>query len=126
MRFTISTFVVLVVLIGAYILYLKATYIEEEIETGSAYGFTVGDTKDAVYKNAKTLYADRKVFIRYPIESDGYGPIYEFTFSDVDYEKIKNDKKWEFYFDKMDSIRLIFEGEHLVLIHRHRQHFELP
>ena len=115
------------ILIGAYVIYIKATYIDEEIRTGSAYGFTVGQSKDAVFQTAKIAYSDKTVLIQYPLGPNGYGPLDDFKFDDDDYKKIADRNRWTFYFDdRMNFIRFKFNYDRLAYIYRHRQEIEAP
>lgn len=129
MRFRLGCFSISLLLIFGifvvYFAYLKSTYVDEKINVGSGYGFSIGDTKNNVYEKARQLYSAEVVFIRHPIRYDGYGPMIRFNFGDEEYKKIENSDKWVFYFDKRDFIRLTFRGDKLVSIHRRRQEFEL-
>lgn len=118
--------IVIVSLIGLYVGYLKFTYIDDDVTSGEAYGFSIGDSKEAAYKKARELFASQKVFIEYPLYRSGHGPWEEFNFQDAEYKKLKERDVWRIYFEKRNFIRLSFKGDKLEAIYRHRQYFEFP
>lgn len=111
-----------------YATYLVATYIDDTVEKGEAYGFKIADSKEETYKRAKEVFKNKKVFILYPLDKQEYGPHKKITFSAEDYQMIDSRDLWEFFFneDFNDSLTLSFQDDSLVKIYRHRQNFELP
>ena len=111
-----------------YLSYFWLTYINETIIAGEGYGFNIGEAKEQVFSNAIKAFQEEQVYILNPIDERGYGPHEEIEFTSEDYELLKNRNKWDFYYSKnyFDSIKLTFEQDILVEIHRHRKKFELP
>lgn len=128
--FKISCVIVIIAICAVlgYIVYLWATYIDETITSGEGYGLKIGDTKEQVYRKARGLFKDKKVYFLHPMDKQNYGPHKELKYSSEDYEIIKDRSKWDFYFteDFFDSIKLTFKDNYLIEIHRHRKKFELP
>ena len=119
----------MVIFIGFfYIGYLWLTYIDETITSGEGYGFNIGEDRERVFSKAIKAFREEQIYILNPIDERGYGPHEDFEFTSEDYELLKNRNKWEFYYTKdyFDSIKLTFEQDRLVEIHRHRKKFELP
>lgn len=112
--------------VGIYVAYMWATYIDETVETGSAYGLSIGMSKRSVLEALQRQYADKKIFIEYPIGRGVHGPLDDFRFREEDIKKVEDNMIWKFYFGERDRITLRFEQERLVSIHRHRQYFEFP
>lgn len=117
----------LLAVIGGYSAFLYVTYINDTVEEGSGYGFTIGQTKEEAYLAARKYYGD--VFILHPIDKGGYGPHVEFSFSDEEYGLIKDRNRWDFYFSEdsfFNAVKLKFRENRLFYIHRHRKYFEVP
>ena len=123
----ISVVVIIVGLIG-YFVYLKATYIDDTVLAGEAYGFKIGDTQEETYFRTKNAFDSQAVFILFPLDKNGYGPHKELKFTDEEFNILREREKWEFFFDDgfFDSLKLTFKNGKLTSIHRHRQKFELP
>ena len=117
----------LLTVLGGYITFLYVTYINDTVEVGSGYDFTIGQTKEEAYLAARKRYGD--VFILHPVDKSGYGPHVLFNFSDEEYSLIKDRPRWDFYFSKssyFNSMKLTFRENQLTSIHRHRKYFEVP
>lgn len=118
----------LVIVMGTYAIYCWATYLDETITEGKAYGFTIGESKFEVFEEAKDSYQNKAVYILYPLDNNGFGPHTKIYFQVEDYKLIEDRDIWTFYFDEgfFDLLKLKFENGKLTKIHRHRKHFELP
>ena len=123
-----SIFSVLAILVASYVIYCWATYIDETISIGQAYGFTIGETKLEVFEKAKNVYKNTSIYILYPLNKNDFGPHKKISFQPQDYKLIDGRDKWVFYFDEeyFNLIKLTFEQRKLREIHRHRKNFELP
>ena len=108
--------------------YLWLTYIDDTISSGEGYGFKIGETKEQVFERATMVFQGERMYVLNPLDKQGYGVHEELEFISEDYNLLKNRNKWEFYYTKgyFDSIKLTFEKDKLVKIHRHRKKFELP
>ncbi len=134
MKFALKVLATLIlipaILIGGLVFYWWVTYIDESVTSGSAYGFTIGHTKEVVAKQFPIMdedYPQLHVYVSYGRRAgDNFSiPANEHAINRL----ISHDKwdlllngQWEFF----DSIDLYFENNKLVKIHRHRQNFELP
>ena len=123
-----SIFGVLAIIVVCYSIYCWATYIDETISTGEAYGFTIGETKLEVFEKAKNTYKDKSIYILHPLKNNDFGPHKKISFQLQDYKLIEGRDKWAFYLDEgyFNSVKLTFERNKLSEIHRHRKNFELP
>jgi hypothetical protein len=128
--------------ISLLFLYLWATYTDKTITSGSAYGFTIGDSKLQTYKNIPNARShlnigNSPIFISAKTDEHissviGTKPDYEIMvqtyLNDERLPVFVNENKWNFYFNGtyFDSLKLKFCDEKLCEIHRHRKKFELP
>ncbi len=128
MRILIVSILIIIALITIYIGYLYFSYIDVEHNQGEAYGFTIGTSKKDVHQKALSIYAEKKVYILYPLDGNNHGPHKKIVFSIDDYQLLKNQDSWKIYFNKgyYNFIELKFEDQILVSIYRHRKNFELP
>ena len=97
----------------------------EKIESGEAYGFSIGMSKVEVFEKAKQQYKRKKIYMVDLIDEHGEkstGHV-ELIFSDNQYEEIKDHEIWEFYFKKhfRNMLRFYFEDDRLVSMYRHKQ-----
>lgn len=133
-KIVLSLLLLLVLFIGGNILYCWLTYIDDTVTEGSAYGFTINETKEEVYQKAREVFSDKPVYILYPLNSRNWGPHLRYYFTPEEYYMLANQDFWRLYFrsdkDKYhsysDSLKLKFKDNKLIRIHRHRQFFELP
>lgn len=132
----------LLVGVGGYILYLWATYIDEAVDSGQAYGFSIGDTKRETFKKLpiafEQLGSDRQqIFIEVragDVEakrlgvSPGRHVMVKPRLDAAGFDSISAHDQWAFYIgpSHRDFLRLSFCGENLCRIYRHRKYFELP
>ncbi|MGP1722230.1 hypothetical protein [Shewanella frigidimarina] len=134
MKFGLKVLAIIILIptlfIGGLSAYWWLTYIDEDIVAGSAYGFTIGSTKEEVivdFQSLRVKYPESHIYIRYgnragdnfsiPAVLKSKSQIYEY-----DKWNILLDGKYEFF----NSIDLKFESGKLVKINKHRQNFELP
>ena len=97
----------------------------EEIESGEAYGFSIGMSKVEVFETAKQQYKRKKIYMVDLIDEHGEkstGHV-ELVFSEQQYAEIKYRDTWSFYFKKnfRNMIRLYFEDDRLVEIYRSKK-----
>jgi len=118
--------ILLVIVFVLPAIYFWFNYTSDSITKGQAYGFTIGQTKQEVFKSAAIQYKGKQVYFSYPLNQYGYGPFDDMNFTESDYKKIENRNMWDFYFNNKDfhnSIRLDFDNDNrLVLIYR----YEIP
>ena len=118
------------VTIGGYIAYLAATYIDQTVTSGSAYGFNIGSSKiqaiEAI-RHQRASYPRSAVYVSYGPRA---GDTFTLSASDLKPEKLDSHDQWTVLLDGpgefFNTMRLTFQEGHLVEVHRHRQHFELP
>ena len=117
-------------IIVGYIAYLAATYIDETATSGSAYGFNIGSSKIQAIESMQRQRASYPSTALYVSYGPRAGDNFTLSISDVEPEKLDSHDQWKILLDGpgefLNTIRLIFREGHLVEIHRHRQHFELP
>ena len=123
-----SIIALIVIIVSGYIFYRWATYIDETVIEGKAYGFSLGDTKLETYYKAQAIYQNQDVYILYPMNESGYGPHRQINFQAEEFKILEGQASWELYYDEgfFDSLKLTFENGNLANIHRHRKKFELP
>lgn len=105
----------------------KSYYIDERVWEGHAYGFEIGHTKDEVLNAAVMQFGKETIWIIYPIDSNGYGPLRVIRIN-IDKSLYYDDSEWTFYFDDnyFDLLRLTFRSGKLSDIYRHRKLYDLP
>jgi len=128
LRALLTLLVICALVFGGFVAYYVLTYIDDTITQGEGYGFTIGSSKLEAYTNAGKTFTNMKVYVPNPIDEQGYGPHFLFTFSKSRYDIIANRNRWEFFFSDnySDFLRLEFQDGKLAEIYRHRQYFELP
>jgi hypothetical protein len=119
-----------ILLVGSYVGFLWATYISETTTSGAAYGFTIGSNKA---QSAAAMAALRRehpkaaVYVSYGRRA---GDHFTVPASMAQLNALAPHDRWKILLHGPsqfhDSIRLTFQGDTLVSIYRHRQHFELP
>lgn len=124
----LSITVSVALLVVIFFIVNACSYIDHLVEEGEAYGFSIGDSKKQSYQKAMQIFADKKVFILYPLGSNNFGPHKKFNFINSEYKLIENRDVWKFYFDDgfFDFIKLTFSNDALISIYRHRKKHELP
>lgn len=119
-----------VLVVGGYIAYLAATYIDETVVSGSADGFTVGSSKKLALEQAsahREIHPNAVIYI-------GFGPRAgdRFTVAPTTdaIDRLASHDQWSLQLDGptefFNTIRLTFHDGRLIEIHRHRKYFELP
>ena len=102
----------------------------ETIESGEAYGFSIGMSKAEVFETAKQQYKRKKIYMLDLIDEYGEKSTshVELVFSEQQYAEIKYRDIWKFYFKKhfRNTLSLYFEDDRLIEIYRHKQIMELP
>ena len=117
-------------LIAGYITYLWASYIDETIVVGTAYGFTIGQKKGEAIEEFSELsihYPALHVYVSY---SQKAGDYFSIPATRDSFERLQTHNKWTLLLkgkgEYFDSIQLTFHDDSLSEIHRHRKNFELP
>lgn len=134
MRKLFDTLLIIIVspfiILGVYLLFLWGTYIDNTVESGTNYGFTIGTTKDRVYKDILIVnkqYPKLKIYINY---GDRAGDNITLSPTKNNFDKIKKYNRWEILLDGdgeyHNVIRLYYAKNNLNQIYRHRKYFELP
>jgi hypothetical protein len=105
--------------------YLYLTYIDEAVVTGSAYGYTIGQSKRDVYEIATHQFRDNEISGIHIME-----PFETFDPSPGNFAMVESGDLWTVFpaerNDFFDTVDLHFEDGALTKVHRHRQRFELP
>jgi len=114
---------------AGYIGYLWITYIDETVSAGTAYGFSIGASKQEALMSANNLNGHPRAVLYV-----SYGPRAGENFTAVpsasQIDQLQAHDRWDVLLDGsgkfFNSVRLTFRDGKLVEIHRHRKHFELP
>ena len=127
LKFVIAIICCLIFLIAFYIFFLWATYIDNTVTSGHAYGFNIGDTKKETYYKARNKFRGDQVYVLHPIRETGYGPHLEFNFSEKKFPILSGRERWSIYMDDgfFNVYVLKFHDEILTEIYRHRKYFAL-
>ena len=123
-------FGIVALFIAGYIGYQALTYIDETVVEGEAHGFDIGEPKHQTFNDVKARLNEHPNLVIYI----SYGPRAgdHMTLEPVDrsYSKASQYDSWWLLLDGegkfFNVIRLRFDNNLLVEIHRHRQAFELP
>ena len=113
--------------VAGYLAYLWATYIDETVTSGTAYGFAIGASKQESLTSANRISTNAVVYVSYGPRAGDH-----FTVTPVPshIEQLQQHDQWDVLLDGdgkfFNSVRLTFRNGELAEIHRHRQHFELP
>lgn len=118
-----------ILVVFGYVAYLAATYIDETVTFGSAYGFDIGASKQHAFASVAQLekHPNAVIYASYGPRAGDY-----FTVSPLPerFEQLQKHDRWDVLLDGdgqfFDSVELTFRDNRLVKIYRHRQHFELP
>ena len=128
-----------VCIIFGCIFYLWYSYIDETIVSGSAYGFTIGDSKLETYEKTSPALSKLgdNVYMEIKVTPETAGvlatnPNYTILvssfFHEVGYPSFETRNRWDFYFNGsyFNKLSLIFCNKKLCEVYRHRKYFELP
>lgn len=120
----------IVLLIAGYIGYLAATYIDESIKIGTAYGFEIGSSKKQSFddiKDSLNQFPQLVIYYSYGRKAGDYEIVLP---TDNDYSKIEQQDRWILLLDGdgefFNVIKLTFRENKLIEINRHRKYFEMP
>jgi hypothetical protein len=141
----VSTFVVITLAlllgVGAYIFYLWATYIDRAVDSGQAYGLSIGDTKLKTFEKLPIAFeqigSGQEIFTEVRADSAmaaklGVSPgrhvMVQPRLDAFGSGALSAQDQWTFYVGRAhrDFLRLSFCNEKLCRIYRHRKYFELP
>jgi hypothetical protein len=112
-------------MLAGYAGYLYLTYIDEMVHSGSAYGFTIGQSKSEAFAIVADQFAAREiagVHIHEPFSTIDPVEGALAQLSPVDSWVLFPGERDDFF----DVIKLGFESGELSSIYRHRKHFEFP
>ena len=119
-----------IIFIAGFVGYYWVTYIDEEITSGNAYGFTIGSSKTEVVNDFEKLrlqYPDLYVYVSYGQRA---GDNFSTPALPESIDKLTPHDRWDLLLDGksefFNSTDLYFEDGKLARIYRHRQYFELP
>lgn len=114
---------------AGYAAFLWATHLDETVVSGTAYGFTIGASKQEALAAARSLndHPHAVVYISYGPRA---GDHFSIAPSQVRIEQLQAHDQWGVLLDGpnkfFNAVGLTLNDGKLVEIHRHRQHFELP
>ena len=119
-----------VLLISGLATYYWLTYIDEDITSGSAYGFTIGASKLEAANEFMELLQEYPNLHVYVSHGQRAGDNFSIPALPDAITKLNDHDRWDLLLDGQseffNSIDLYFVANKVVKIHRHRQHFELP
>ena len=132
----------IIIIICALPFYWWVTYKSDLVESGSAYGVAIGSLKHKVFLDAQKYINSQAKYgklVFTPLKLDSYKAqalnltenttyLIQYKFLPDDYELIKDQDSWKFYFggSRNDSIKFTFCNDTLCKIYRHRQYFDAP
>lgn len=115
--------------VAGYAGYLWATYLDETVVSGTAYGFTIGASMEEALGAARNL-RDHPHAVVYVSHGQRAGDRSTIAPAQARIDQLQMYDQWDVLLDGADnffnSIRLTFRDGKLVEIHRHRQYFEFP
>ena len=119
-----------VLIVGGYVGYLAATYIDETVTSGSAYGFSIGSSKQQAIEQASALRETHPNAVLYVDFGPRAGDRFTVSPTLDQIERLEPHDQWSCQLDGpkefFNTVRLTFLDDRLVEIHRHRKYFELP
>lgn len=125
LKTAIAAISVPLVVVSFAVVYAFATFREDRVVQGSAYGFSIGQTHEQAFSAALELKARGE--IQRILRNDEARSRTEFTLSEL--PEAKTDTRWMMVVDPdfwNDSISLRFEGDSVVEIYRFRFCCEMP
>ena len=117
-----------VIVIFAYIVFLYFYMISETVTKGSAYGFSIGQSKEAAITRAQEQYKSKNVlFGHYDLRKKGKNWKFQKSVSQTDLNEVSLFDTWKFEFDSgfNDYVKLTFKEGRIIEIKRLR-YIELP
>ncbi|MGI9227243.1 MAG: hypothetical protein ACR2PU_00475 [Gammaproteobacteria bacterium] len=119
-----------VLLFAGYIAYLAATYIDESVSAGSAYGFEIGLSKKQSFQSIRKQVEKYPNLVIYYSYGNKAGDNETVRPVDNEYSKVEVQDRWTLLLDGegefFNVIKLSFDEDKLIRIYRHRKYFELP
>ena len=117
-----------------YWAYCRLSYIDKSVTSGSAYGFTIGQSKQETYVGLKALLGDQCFLSikddRLVLGKRLHAASRPIHLTDEDFKTFSDSDEWILFADARDSIfstiDLVFSGGQLRSIHRHHQQCEGP
>lgn len=127
-KFLISFLVIIMVLIFVSIMAWQLNYIDETISIGEGYGFAIDESKQESINRIK----DEALKLNSKAVKVGDSPkeYKVIPISSLQISGIVNYDTWVVMLDSdvsfLNTIKLDYENDRIVRIHRHKQLFELP
>jgi hypothetical protein len=129
-KFLLAAVLVPTIIVVGYISYLYATYIDETVVSGSAYGFSIGSSKQQAIEHAAALRKDHPNAVIYVDFGPRAGDRFTIAPTADQIDTLEPHDLWSFQLDGptefFNTVRLTFHDDRLIEIHRHRKNFELP
>ncbi len=128
-KLLLTTVAVPLLVVAGYVCYLAATYLDETVTSGSAYGFDIGASKQETLASSARLniYPNAVIYVSYGPRA---GDHFSVEPGAVRPSQLQAHDQWDVLLDGNDeffnTVRLIFHNGRLVEIYRHRKNFELP
>lgn len=129
-KFLLAAVLIPPLMVGGYVAFLAATYIDETVVSGSAYGFSIGSSKQQALEQASSLrndYPDAVIYVFFgPRAGDRFhvAPVVDHL------DRLEAHDRWNLQLEGPSEYRngvsLRFVDDGLVEIHRYRQYFEGP
>ncbi|WP_067583415.1 hypothetical protein [Endozoicomonas ascidiicola] len=132
----------IILLIGGWIFFQWSIYIDDTVTDGSAYGFSIGSSKETVYKQAPVLLSgmaiSTNIFFTQIIVTDemasdlgaplGSQLLLQTRFHPSGFNHFKTKDVWIIFLEGgfNNFISFKFCNETLCEIKRHKQNFDLP
>lgn len=133
MQFVIKPVFVFIALIVAvtlaWLLYSWLYYINEVVEEGSAYGFTITSNKIEAVEDIRKLWETNSEIYVEIYDKEDSNRYLKFPVDNLDIEKLSSIDIWDITLDEnaiADAIRLTFSEQKLIQIFRYRRNFENP
>lgn len=127
---------ILLVSIAGMIAFLYSSSIDKSITSGSAYGITIGNSKQtiftklpAVYENAVGKNQKNSVTLHLFFEEPHNPTFVSSKLSELDYSEFESSNSWQLFFNTtyfFDSVTLEFCDSKLCEIKRYRYYLEYP
>lgn len=106
------------------------SYKSEAVTYGTAYGFTIGETKAESATSLGSLRRANPEAVVYVTYGPRAGDNFTVPAEAARLEALRPHQQWDILLEGdgayWNKVRLTFEEDRLVRIYRHRQYFELP
>lgn len=127
----------IILLVAGYLLWLRATYIDDLVEAGGAYALVIGQGKDEVVSSlpdaiSASGHRVEDSYVVLPAVSGADGAAVPLGMTPISSgavaASLREQDQWDIYFNESynDLLRLTFCEGRLCKIYRHRKNFDLP